>query len=553
MAEIDGATLVARCLKQQGIDELFGVVGLPITGIAAAAAGEGVRYIGMRHEQAAGYAAQTMSYLKGRIGACVVVSGPGMTNAITAFGNAWSNCWPMLLIGGSSNQALNHRGDFQDAPQVELARPFAKWVGQCERTEFIPRYIATAVRTAISGRPGPVYLDLPGDIINNSVDEDKVHFVPRVEPPPTPQVADHLIKQALAAFKSARNPLAIIGKGAAWSRAEEQVRRFIDETQMPFLPSPMGKGVVPDDHPLSVSAGRSYALQNADLVFLIGARLNWIMHFGLPPRFNKDVRVVQLDIAAEEIGTNVATEVPLVGDAKAIMTQMVAALEEDPWQIAADSPWRKALQEEIDAKRAATVPLLESTEVPMNYYRPLKEIQDALPRDALIVTEGASTMDISRQVLENYEPRKRVDAGSWGTMGIGPGSAIAAQVANPGKRVIALEGDAAFGFDGLEVEVAVRHKLPITWIVFNNNGIGGGPATLPEGQPLPPGAFIPNARYDKVIEAFGGKGYHCDTPEELRAALKDSFDSGETTLINVAINPDSRRRPQQFAWSQRPG
>jgi 2-hydroxyacyl-CoA lyase 1 len=396
-------------------------------------------------------------------------------------------------------------------------------------------------------------LDLPGDIINHSVDEDKVDFVPRVEPPPTPQVEDYLIKQALAAFKSARNPLAIIGKGAAWSRAEEQVRRFIDETQMPFLPSPMGKGVVPDDHPLSVAAGRSYALQNADLVFLIGARLNWVMHFGLPPRFNKDVRVVQLDIAAEEIGTNVATEVPLVGDAKAIMTQMVAALEEDPWQIAADSPWRKALKEEIDAKKAATVPLLESTEVPMNYYRPLKEIQDALPRDALIVTEGASTMDISRQVLENYEPRKRVDAGSWGTMGIGPGSAIAAQVANPGKRVIALEGDAAFGFDGLEVEVAVRHKLPITWIVFNNNGIGGGPATLPEGLPLPPGAFIPNARYDKVIEAFGGKGYHCDTPEELRAALKDSFDSGETTLINVAISPDSRRRPQQFAWSERPG
>jgi 2-hydroxyacyl-CoA lyase 1 len=277
------------------------------------------------------------------------------------------------------------------------------------------------------------------------------------------------------------------------------------------------------------------------------------MHFGLPPRFNKGVRVVQLDIAAEEIGTNIATEVPLVGDAKAIMTQMVAALEEEPWQIAADSPWRKSLQEEISTKKAATVPLLQSTEVPMNYYRPLKEIQDALPRDALIVTEGASTMDISRQVLDNYEPRKRVDAGSWGTMGMGPGSAIAAQVANPDKRVIALEGDAAFGFDGLEVEVAVRHKLPITWIVFNNNGIGGGPATLPEGQPLPPGAFTPNARYDKIIEAFGGKGYHCDTPEELRAALKDSFDSGETTLINVAISPDSRRRPQQFAWSERPG
>jgi 2-hydroxyacyl-CoA lyase 1 len=195
--------------------------------------------------------------------------------------------------------------------------------------------------------------------------------------------------------------------------------------------------------------------------------------------------------------------------------------------------------------------MLESDAVPMNYYRPLKEIQDALPRDAIIVSEGASTMDISRQVLENYEPRSRIDAASWGTMGMGPGSAIAAQVANPGKRVIALEGDAAFGFDGLEVEVAVRHKLPITWIVFNNNGIGGGPSALPDDQPLPPGAFVPNARYDKVMEAFGGKGYHVETPEDFRAALRASFDSGETTLINVMIDPVAKRRPQQFAWLTR--
>ena len=551
MAEIDGATLVARCLKQQGIDELFGVVGIPVTGIALAAPGEGIRYVGMRHEQGAGYAAQAISYMKGRIGACIVVSGPGMTNAISALGNAWSNCWPMLLIGGSSNQIFNHMGDFQAAPQVELARPFCKWVGQAERLEHVPRYIATAVRLAISGRPGPVYLDLPGDIIMSRIDESKIDYPPRVEAPPTPTVDPALIKKALGILRSARQPLAIIGKGAAWARAEEQVRRFIDETHLPFLASPMGKGVVPDDHPLSVAAARTYALQNADLVFLIGARLNWIMHFGLPPRFRKDLRVVQLDIAAEEIGTNVPTEVPLVGDAKAVMTQMVAALEEDPWQVSASSPWRQGLQKELDAKRAATVPLLESDDVPMNYYRPLKEIQDALPRDAIIVTEGASTMDISRQVLDNYEARHRLDAGSWGTMGVGPGFAIAAQVANPGKRVIALEGDAAFGFDGLEVEVAVRHKLPITWIVFNNNGIGGGPSALPENAPLPPGAFVPNARYDKVIEAFGGKGYHVETPEEFRAALRESFDSGATTLINVSINPQSKRRPQQFAWLSR--
>ena len=551
MAEIDGARLVARCLKQQGVDELFGVVGIPVTGIAAAAASEGIRYVGTRHEQAAGYAAQAISYLKGRVGACLVVSGPGMTNAISALGNAWANCWPMLLIGGSSNQALNHMGDFQAAPQVDLAKPFCKWVGQAERIDLIPRYVATAVRHSISGRPGPVYLDLPGDVIASSLEEDDLAYPTRVEAPPAPQVDPASIKAALAALKSARQPLAIIGKGAAWAGAEEQVRRFIEETQMPFLPSPMGKGVVPDGHPLSVAAARTYALQNADLVFTIGARLNWIMHFGLPPRFREDLRVVQLDIAAEEIGSSVPAEAALVGDAKVVMAQLVADLEENPWQIPANDPWRQALDKERTAKQEATVPMVESDEVPMNYYRPLQEIQRMLPRDAIIVTEGASTMDISRQVLDNYEPRKRLDAGTWGTMGVGPGFAIAAQVANPDKRVIALEGDAAFGFDGLEVEVAVRHKLPITWIVFNNNGIGGGPSNMPEGAAYPPNAFVPNARYDKVMEAFGGKGYHAETPQELRAALQESFDSGETTLINVTINPDAKRRPQQFAWLTR--
>ncbi len=551
MAEIDGARLVARCLKQQGVDELFGVVGIPVTGIAAAAASEGIRYIGTRHEQAAGYAAQAISYLKGRIGACLVVSGPGMTNAISALGNAWANCWPMLLIGGSSNQALNHLGDFQAAPQVDLAKPFCKWVGQAERIDLIPRYVAAAVRHSISGRPGPVYLDLPGDVIASSLEEDDLTYPPRVQTPPAPQVDPSAVKAALASLKSARQPLAIIGKGAAWAGAEEQVRRFIEETQMPFLPSPMGKGVIPDGHPLSVAAARSYALQNADLVFTIGARLNWIMHFGLPPRFREDLRVVQLDVAAEEIGASVPAEAALVGDAKVVMAQMVAELEENPWQLAAADAWRQALDKEKKVKQVATVPMLESDEVPMNYYRPLQEIQRLLPRDAIIVTEGASTMDISRQVLDNYEPRKRLDAGTWGTMGVGPGFAIAAQVANPDKRVIALEGDAAFGFDGLEVEVAVRHKLPITWIVFNNNGIGGGPGSLPEGASYPPNAFVPNARYDKVMEAFGGKGYHAETPQALRAALQASFDSGETTLINVTINPEAKRRPQQFAWLTR--
>ena len=553
MAELSGAQVVARSLKQQGVNELFGLVGLPVTAIAAAAQEADIRYIGTRHEQAAGYAAQATSYLTGRIGACIAVSGPGMTNVITALGNAQANCWPMLLIGGAANQSLALRGDFQDAPQVAAARPFVKWAEQVPSVAQIPQFLASAVRGAISGRPGPVYLDMPGDIISGKIDESEVRWQPRVPDPPRPRADDASLAAALAAIKSAENPLVIVGKGAAWARAEAETREFIDRTQLPYLPTPMGKGVIPDDHPLSTAAARSFALQNADLVFLIGARLNWILHFGLPPRFREGVRVVQLDIAGEEIGTNVPTEVALVGDAKAVMGQLNAALDQDPWQLREDNEWKAALRAEADRKRADTVPLLTADDVPMNYYRPLQEIQDALPRDAILVTEGASTMDISRQVIDNYNPRTRLDAGSWGTMGVGPGFALAAQALNPGRRVVALEGDSAFGFGAAEVETAVRNGLPITWIVFNNNGIGGGLALdeLPEGSPIPPNTFVPGAHYERIIEAFGGKGYHCETPDELRSALKDAMAQEGSTLINVTISPTAGRRSQEFGWLTR--
>ena len=234
------------------------------------------------------------------------VSGPGLTNMITALENARMNCWPMLLIGGSSALGLRNRGDFQESPQVDHARPFVKWAGSVTDIRRIPAYVAMAVREALGGRPGPVYLDLPGDIVYGSVEEDEIEWAPRTPDPPRPEVSEASVSAAMDALQSATSPLLIIGKGAAWSRAESELREFVDRTQIPFLPTPMGKGVVPDDHPLSAAAARSYALQNADLAFLVGARLNWILHFGLPPRFKKGVRVIQLDIAAEEMGTNVA-------------------------------------------------------------------------------------------------------------------------------------------------------------------------------------------------------------------------------------------------------
>lgn len=547
MAEIKGAALIAKCLKQQGVKEMFGVVGIPVTEIAVEAQKQGIRYIGTRHEQAAGFAAQAVSYIRSHVGVALTVSGPGMTNAITALGNAWSNCWPMLLLGGSTDSNYTYRGGFQVAPQLEAARPFCKWVAQPARAEDLPGLIEQGIRTAWYGRPGPVYIDLPGDIIDAMVDESSLSFPAPVPEPPRMGAPPELVAEAVETLRSAKKPLLIVGKGAAWADAAAEVRRIVDNTNIPVLPTPMGKGVVPDDHPNIVSAARSYALQNADLIVLAGARLNWMLHFGASPRFNPETRVIQIDLAQEEIGANRPTAVGLTGDLKAVSAQLVTRLEEAPWACDDKGEWKTGLAAEVARKKGELKAALDSDEVPMGYFRPLQEIQNALPRDAIIVAEGANTMDISRSVLENYEPRNRLDAGSWGTMGAATGFALASAVAHPERRVIALMGDASFGFSGMEIEVAARHRLPITWIVFANGGIGGGVAELPKDGPPPVNVFQPGTRYEKIMEAFGGKGFHCDTPEELSKALRAAFDSGETALINVAIDPAAKKAPQTYA------
>ena len=550
MAEVDGATLIARSLKQHGVEYMFGIVGIPVVPIAFAAQREGIKYIGMRHEQSASYAAQAVGYLTGKPGACLVVSGPGMTNAISGLANAWSNRWPMILLGGASDMTQHGMGAFQEAPQVEAARPWVKYAAEVDRIERIPYFVEQAVRTSIYGRPGPVYLDLPGDIITGKVDDELAPQRPPLADAPRFLADPASVDAAVAALKTAERPLVIVGKGTAYARAEDEVREFIESTQLPFLATPMGKGVMPDDHPLSVGAARSHVLQNADLVFLMGARLNWILHFGLPPRFNKDVRVIQMDVAAEEIGTNVPAEVALVGDAKAVTAQLNAALRAAPWQYPRETTWRTGIEKKIADNRVTTQAMFDDDSVPMNYYRVLREIRDILPRDAIIASEGANTMDIGRTVLPNFFPRHRLDAGSFGTMGVGLSFAIAAQAVHPGKRVVAVEGDSAFGFSGMEVEVACRYNMPITFIVINNNGISGGLPVIDPERVLPM-QYVPNARYERVIEAFGGDGYFVETPDQLRPALEAALASNKPNVVNIMINAQAGRTPQEFGWLTR--
>ena len=547
MAQLTGEQIIARSLKTQGIDKIFGVVGIPVTGIANACQAEGLTYTGMRHEMPATYAAQAVSFIGGRMGAALAVSGPGVLNAVAAFANAWSNRWPMLLLGGSYEQSGHSMGFFQEADQLTSLRPFAKYAERVEMIERIPIYIAEAVKKSLYGTPGPSYLDLPGDIIAGSVDEDLVQWAPRV-PEPRRQIADPRdVEAAIAALKTAEQPLIIIGKGIAYSRAEQEMRTFVEKTGIPFLAMPMAKGVLPDDHPQAAAAARSFILQNADMVLLMGARMNWMLHFGLPPRLKQGVRVIQLDINPEEIGVNVPSEVAMIGDAKATLGQMLDVLDREPWTFPQDSEWLAQVKAEARNNEEAVQGMMQEESNPIGYYRALRSIAEAIPPEMVMVVEGASTMDISRSVLNNYFPRTRLDAGSFGSMGLGHGFAIGAAV-ETGKPVLCLQGDGAFGFAGTECEVAVRYNLPITWVVFNNGGIGGHKAELFEGAQKPVGGMSLGARYDIMMQGLGGQGVNATTPEELDVALKKAFAHNGPTLINVPLDPEARRKPQKFGW-----
>jgi 2-hydroxyacyl-CoA lyase 1 len=548
MAEIDGATLMARALKQQGVQFMYGIVGFPVIPIAMAAQREGIRYIGMRNEQSASYAAQAAGYLLGRPQACLVVSGPGVVHALSGLANAQQNCWPMILIGGANSTDQNGMQAFQEERQVQIASPFCKYAHGVERVERIPYYVEQAIRTSLYGRPGAVYLDMPEDVISGSVEEDHVDFPATVAEAPRSLAPTDRVEAALDVLEQAEKPLVIIGKGMAWSRAEDEVRAFIERTQLPFLASPMGKGVMPDDHPLSVGAARTLALQEADTIFLMGARFNWIMHFGLPPRFSRDTRIIQLDSTAEEMSHNRETEVALLGDGKSVVGQLNDALGNRQWFFPAGTDWQAALAEKATANAAAVAPMVADDAKPMNYYRAYRDIVDRLPANAMIIGEGANTMDIGRTQMPNLEPRTRLDAGTYGTMGVGLGFAIAAATVHPDRPTIVVQGDSAFGFSGMEMETAARYGLPLKVIILNNGGIGGGAPEPADGEDRLPHALMHGARYDRMAEAFGGKGFHVDDPLELGAVLDAALAFDGLAIVNVVIAADAGRKPQQHHW-----
>ncbi|XP_050997600.1 2-hydroxyacyl-CoA lyase 1 [Acomys russatus] len=563
--QVSGAKVIAQALKTQDVEYMFGVVGIPVIEIALAAQELGIKYIGMRNEQAACYAASAIGYLTGRPGVCLVVSGPGLIHALGGMANANMNCWPLIVIGGSSERNQETMGAFQEFPQVEACRLYSKFSARPSSIGHIPFVIEKAVRSSIYGRPGACYIDIPADFVTLQENVTSVKYKECCMPPPVSMAETSAVCMAASVIRNAERPLLIIGKGAAYSHAEDSMRKLVEQCNLPFLPTPMGKGVVPDNHPNCVAAARSRALQAADVIVLFGARLNWILHFGLPPRYRADVKFIQIDICAEELGNNVRPSVTLLGDITAVSKQLLEQFDKTPWQFPAASKWWKTLREKIKSNEAVSQELASKKSLPMNYYTVFYHVQEQLPRDCFIVSEGANTMDIGRTVLQNHLPRHRLDAGSFGTMGVGLGFAIAAALVakdrSPGQRVICVEGDSAFGFSGMEVETICRYNLPIVLLVVNNNGIYQGFdadtwKTVLNFQEaaitIPPMCLLPNSHYEQVMTAFGGKGYFVQTPEELQNSLRQALqDTSKPCLINVMIEPQSTRKAQDFHWLTR--
>ena len=542
-AMTDGFHLVIDALKLNGIDTIFGVPGIPITDLTRMAQTEGMRVISFRHEQHAGNAAAAAGFLTQKPGICLTVSAPGFLNGLTALANATTNCFPMILISGSSEREIVdlQQGDYEEMDQLAIAKPLCKAAFRVLHAQDIGVGVARAIRSALSGRPGGVYLDLPAKLFAQTMDAaaGQASLIKVVDPAPKQLPAPDSVQRALDLLKGAKRPLILLGKGAAYAQADADIRALVETSGIPYLPMSMAKGLLPDTHGQSASAARSYVLAEADVVLLVGARLNWLLSHGKGKTWAQDKgpkKFIQIDISPTEADSNVAIDAPLIGDIGSCVAALLAGMGPNWAKPPAD--WTGGIADRRDknqSKMAATLALNPS---PMNFHSALNVIREQVKArpDAIVVNEGANTLDFARSIVDMYEPRKRLDVGTWGIMGIGMGFSVAAAVVT-GQPVIAIEGDSAFGFSGMEVETICRYNLPVCVIVFNNNGIYRGiDVNGSGGTDVAPTVFVKNARYDLMMQAFGGVGVTATTPAELRQALSEAVASGEPTLINAVID-----------------
>jgi oxalyl-CoA decarboxylase len=538
----DGFHLVIDALKLNGLNTIYGVPGIPITDLGRFAQAQGMRVISFRHEQNAGYAASIAGFLTQKPGVCLTVSAPGFLNGLTALAHATTNCFPMILISGSSEREIVdlQQGDYEEMDQLAVAKSVCKAAFRVLHAADIGIGVARAIRAACSGRPGGVYLDLPAKLFGQVMDAGagKKSLVKVIDAAPAYIPSPESITRALGLLKSAKKPLIILGKGAAYAQADGDIRAFVEKSGIPYLPMSMAKGLLPDTHPQSAAAARSTVLKDADVVMLIGARLNWLLSHGKGKTWGAPgtQKFIHIDIDPKEMDSNIEIAAPVVGD----IASSVAALIEgmgDNWPKAA-AAWTGMVREKVDGNVAKMAPRLQNNNVPMDYHGALGALKRIIKErpDTILVNEGANTLDFARSIIDIYQPRKRLDVGTWGVMGIGMGYAVAAAI-ETGKPVLAVEGDSAFGFSGMEIETICRYKLPICVVVFNNGGIYRGTDKNPSGgDDVATTVFVKDSRYDIMMTAFGGVGVNATSPDELSRAVNEALASGKPTLINAVID-----------------
>jgi thiamine pyrophosphate-dependent acetolactate synthase large subunit-like protein len=546
MAELTGSEIIARCLQKEGVKDLFFIMGGPMLLAEATCIQEGIRMIDVRHEQAAAFMCQAYTRLKQVPSVCMAASGPGVTNLITGMANALIDCCPVVALGGSSPLSQFGRQVFQEIDQVELMRGCCKHVDRLVNLKRIPQQINFALQKAISGKPGPVYLDCPGDMLYQKIDENLVDwsFAGRPILDSRPMGDPRQVDALIGALAEAKNPLIVSGSGVIWSRAWAEMQAFVEAAGVPFYTTPQGRGVVPDDHQYAYPAMRSGAFRDADLIIVLGTRMNYIIGHASPPRFGPAAKIARIDIDPAEIGTAARyVDIPIVGDCKAVLGQLLQGIK---GRITPDkyAAWRKTLADGEAAKRASAGANKYAEDGDIHPVRMLEAVRDFAKRDAILCVDGQETLNYGRLTMPTYAPGHRLNSGPFGTMGVGLPFGVGAKVACPDKQVIVVHGDGSMGLNAMELDTAIRHKIPILVVISLNGGWTGDP------KREKPGRDLGYTRYDKICEALGGYGEYITKAEDITPALERAqkkVDEGMVALVNVRT--DYRARFAGVAFS----
>jgi len=533
MATLRGEEIIAHCLKREGVDTIFFMMGGPTGGTAGACLNLGMKGIYVRHEQAAAMMAHAYARVTRKPGVCIAPMGPGVANLVTGLANAWADATPVIAIGGASPMRGTTLDTFQEMDQMPMMKPIVKAAYHIDLGYRIPEYFSIAFREALDGKRGPVYLNLPGDILMGKVEEEKIHWVENYRTEARPAGDPAMVRKAIDLLAEARKPLIITGSGVIWSSAEQALRKFVDETGIPFFTTPQGRGVVPEDHPRSFPAARSTAFREADVVLVIGARANSMLSFLRPPRFSRDAKFINVNLDGREIGHNREIAVGIIGDARLVLEQL-AAEARGRFNPKEETAWVAQLAAKHRSNLERNAPLMHSSKVPIHPLRLCNEVKESITRDTILVVDGHEILNFARQSIPIYEAGCSLNAGPHGCMGVGIPFGIGAKVAAPDKPVLVLSGDGAFGWNGMEMDTAIRHKLPMVVVVSNNGGFTSRQTGGNVGRDL---GF---QRYDKLVEALGGYGEFVEQPDEIRPAIERAIKSGRTALVNVCTDPDAQ-------------